>query len=168
VGREECSTPEFGHEGGEGHAVEAEPDRLHEQRTGQMKAVIIRELGETEVLRIVTTAIPEPGSGTGRHRCGLCWRGTLPKSSTGAAWSMYNSPLCPASRLRSGSAPEVRVLTIFTVGPPVATLTIVDSGGHAEVVVTSADLVARLDRLGIGMGVAAALPSVCSTAVCNS
>lgn len=40
-----------------------------------------------------------------------------------------------------------------------AALTIVDSGGYAEVVLTSASLVAPLDGSGVGLDVAAALPS---------
>ena len=54
--------------------------------------------------------------------------------------------------------PRPRASTDLTVGQPVAALTIVDSGGYAEVVVTSAELVAPLDGLGLDLGVAAALP----------
>jgi NADPH2:quinone reductase len=52
----------------------------------------------------------------------------------------------------------------LTVGQPVAALTIVDSGGYAEVVTTSADLVATLDDHDLDLSVAAALPSNSTTA----
>ncbi|GAA3228274.1 zinc-binding dehydrogenase [Nonomuraea helvata] len=55
-------------------------------------------------------------------------------------------------------------VTGLHVGRPVAALTIVDSGGYAEVVTTSADLVAPLDGLDLGLDVAAAIPSNSTTA----
>ncbi|MER7191306.1 quinone oxidoreductase family protein [Streptomyces flaveolus] len=130
----------------------------------QMKAVTIPEFGEAEVLRIAAMTIPEPGPG----------QVAIDVAYAGANFAevLYRRgvvdvplPFVPgievAGRIRAiGEGVEE-----LAVGQPVAALTIVGSGGYAEVVVTSADLVAPLDGgLGIGMDVAAALPSNSTTA----
>jgi NADPH2:quinone reductase len=129
----------------------------------QMKAVTIPEFGEAEVLRVATMAAPEPGPG----------QVAIDVAYAGANFAeiLYRRgvvdvplPFVPgievAGRIRAlGEGVEN-----LAVGQPVAALTIVDSGGYAEVAVTSADLVAPLDGHGIGMGVAAALPSNSTTA----
>ncbi|MCO6009225.1 zinc-binding dehydrogenase [Actinoallomurus purpureus] len=129
----------------------------------QMKAVTIPEFGDAEVLRVDTMPIPEPGPG----------QVTIDVAYAGANFAevLYRRgvvdvplPFVPgievAGRIRAVGAG----VEDLTAGQPVAALTIVDSGGYAEVAVTSADLVAPLDGLGIEMGVAAALPSNSTTA----
>ncbi|MBL1101006.1 quinone oxidoreductase family protein [Streptomyces coffeae] len=129
----------------------------------QMTAVTIHEFGEADVLHVATMPIPEPGPG----------QVAIDVAYAGANFAevLYRRgvvdvplPFVPgievAGRIRAvGEGVESLI-----VGQPVAALTIVDSGGYAEVAVTSADLVTPLDGLGIGMGVAAALPSNSTTA----
>jgi NADPH2:quinone reductase len=129
----------------------------------QMQAVTIPKFGEADVLRLAALTIPEPGPG----------QVAIDVAYAGANFAevLYRRgvvdvplPFVPgievAGRIRAvGEGVEE-----LAVGQPVAALTIVSSGGYAEVVVTSADLVAPLDGLGIGMDVAAALPSNSTTA----
>ncbi|WP_406137029.1 zinc-binding alcohol dehydrogenase family protein [Streptomyces sp. NBC_01089] len=130
--------------------------------SAQMKAVTIPEFGEADVLRVATVPVPEPGPG----------QVAIDVAYAGANFAeiLYRRgvvdvplPFVPgievAGRIRAvGEGVEG-----LRVGQPVAALTIVDSGGYAEVVLTSASLVAPLDGLGsgpgVGLGVAAALPS---------
>ncbi|MDQ0792220.1 zinc-binding dehydrogenase [Streptomyces sp. B1I3] len=132
-------------------------DRTH------MNAVIVPEFGEADVLRPATLPIPEPGPG----------QVAIDVAYAGANFAeiLYRRgvvdvplPFVPgievAGRIRAvGEGVEG-----LTAGQPVAALTIVGSGGYAEVVVTSAELIAPLDGLGIGLDVAAALPSNSTTA----
>ncbi|MGW1838499.1 quinone oxidoreductase family protein [Streptomyces sp. BBFR2] len=131
--------------------------------TTQMTAVTIPEFGEAGVLRTVTMAAPEPGPG----------EVTVDVAFAGANFAeiLYRRgvvdvplPFVPgievAGRIRAvGEGVEG-----LSAGQPVAALTIVGSGGYAEVAVVPADLVAPLDGLGIGLDAAAALPSNSTTA----
>jgi NADPH2:quinone reductase len=129
----------------------------------QMKAVDIPEFGPAEVLRLDTVAIPEPDPG----------QVAIDVAYAGANFAevLYRQgvvdvplPFVPgievSGRIRALGAD----VTGFVIGQPVAALTIVDSGGYAEVVVTSADLVAPLDEHDLSLELAAALPSNSTTA----
>lgn len=131
--------------------------------TTQMQAITIPEFGPAEVLRPATVDIPEPGPG----------QVSIDVAYAGANFAevLYRQgivgvplPFVPgievSGRIRA-VGPDV---TDLTVGRPVAALTIVDSGGYAEVVVTSAALVAPLDGLDLSLDLAAALPSNSTTA----
>ncbi|MFI7193032.1 zinc-binding alcohol dehydrogenase family protein [Nocardia nova] len=131
--------------------------------TTQMRAITIPEFGPAEVLRPATVDIPEPGPG----------QVSIDVAYAGANFAevLYRQgvvgvplPFVPgievSGRIRA-VGPDV---TGLTVGRPVAALTIVDSGGYAEVVVTSAALVAPLDGLDLSLDLAAALPSNSTTA----
>ncbi|MGW4556622.1 quinone oxidoreductase family protein [Streptomyces sp. NPDC004365] len=129
----------------------------------QIKAVIIPEFGEAEVLRVATVAVPEPGPG----------QVAIDVAYAGANFAevLYRRgvvdvplPFVPGIEVAGRIRAVGQGVENLVVGQPVAALTIVDSGGYAEVVVTSADLVAPLDGQGIGMDVAAALPSNGTTA----
>lgn len=129
----------------------------------QMKAVTIPEFGEAEVLRVEQMPVPEPGPG----------QVSIDVAYAGANFAevLYRRgvvdvplPFVPGIEVSGRIRALGEGVTDLTVGQPVAALTIVDSGGYAEVVVTFADLVAPLDGLGIGLGVAAALPSNSTTA----
>jgi NADPH2:quinone reductase len=128
-----------------------------------MRAITIPEFGPAEVLRPATVDIPEPGPG----------QVSIDVAYAGANFAevLYRQgvvgvplPFVPgievSGRIRA-VGPDV---TDLTVGRPVAALTIVDSGGYAEVVVTSAALVAPLDGLDLSLDLAAALPSNSTTA----
>ncbi|MEO3869440.1 zinc-binding dehydrogenase [Nonomuraea sp. B12E4] len=128
-----------------------------------MRAIIIPEFGTADVLRLADVKIPEPGPG----------QVAIDVAYAGANFAeiLYRQgvvdvplPFVPgievSGRIRA-LGPGVEDLR---VGQPVAALTIVDSGGYAGVAVTSADLVAPLDGLGLGLDVAAALPSNSTTA----
>lgn len=129
----------------------------------QMQAITIPQFGPAEVLRPATVDIPEPGPG----------QVSIDVAYAGANFAevLYRQgvvgvplPFVPgievSGRIRA-VGPDVAGLT---VGRPVAALTIVDSGGYAEVVVTSAALVAPLDGLDLSLDIAAALPSNSTTA----
>ncbi|MEV0086353.1 zinc-binding dehydrogenase [Saccharopolyspora sp. NPDC050642] len=129
----------------------------------QMKAVTIPEFGPADVLRLDTVDVPEPGPG----------QVSIDVAYAGANFAevLYRQgvvdvplPFVPgievSGRIRA-LGPGVKG---FSVGQPVAALTIVDSGGYAEVVTTSAELVAALDGHDLGLDLAAALPSNSTTA----
>ncbi|GAA4614918.1 zinc-binding dehydrogenase [Actinoallomurus liliacearum] len=129
----------------------------------QMKAVTIPEFGEAEVLRTDKVAIPEPGPG----------QVAIDVAYAGANFAevLYRRgvvdvplPFVPGIEVAGRIRAVGEGVEDLTVGQRVAALTIVDSGGYAEVAVTSADLVAPLDDLGLGLDVAAALPSNSTTA----
>ncbi|MCO5999741.1 quinone oxidoreductase family protein [Actinoallomurus rhizosphaericola] len=129
----------------------------------QMKAVTIPEFGEAEVLRTDEVAVPEPGPG----------EVAIDVAYAGANFAevLYRRgvvdvplPFVPGIEVSGRIRAVGDGVEDLTVGQPVAALTIVDSGGYAEVVVTSADLVAPLDGLDLGLDVAAALPSNSTTA----
>lgn len=135
----------------------------NDSSNAQMTAVTIPEFGAAEVLRRATVRVPEPGPG--QVAIDVAWAGA------NFAEILYRRgvvdvplPFVPgievAGRIRAvGEGVEG-----LTVGQPVAALTIVDSGGYAEVVITSAALVAPLDGLDLAMDTAAALPSNSTTA----
>lgn len=131
--------------------------------TTRMRAITIPEFGEAEVLRFDGVDIPEPGPG----------QVSIDVAYAGANFAevLYRRgvvdvprPFVPgievSGRVRA-VGPDVDGLRI---GQPVAALTIVDSGGYAEVVVTSATLVVPLDGGDLDLSVAAALPSNSTTA----
>ncbi|MFF1694654.1 zinc-binding alcohol dehydrogenase family protein [Streptomyces sp. NPDC058257] len=128
-----------------------------------MKAVTIPSFGTADVLRLDEVKIPEPGPG----------QVSIDVAYAGANFAevLYRQgvvdvplPFVPgievSGRIRA-LGPGVEGLS---VGQPVAALTIVDSGGYAEVVTTSADLVAPLDGYDLSLETAAALPSNSTTA----
>ncbi|MCK2215652.1 zinc-binding dehydrogenase [Actinomadura sp. ATCC 31491] len=128
-----------------------------------MRAITIPAFGDADVLRLDEVETPEPGPG----------QVSIAVSHAGANFAeiLYRQgvvdvplPFVPGIEV-SG-----RVLAVgpgvegLRPGQPVAALTIVDSGGYAEVVTTAAELVAPLDGTGLGLDVAAALPSNSTTA----
>ncbi|WP_405913198.1 zinc-binding dehydrogenase [Streptomyces sp. NBC_00963] len=126
--------------------------------SAQMKAVTIPEFGEAEVLRIATVPVPEPGPG----------QVAIDVAYAGANFAeiLYRRgvvdvplPFVPGIEVAGRIRALGEGVADLRVGQPVAALTIVDSGGYAEVVLTSASLVAPLDGSGVGLDVAAALPS---------
>nr|WP_236055619.1 zinc-binding dehydrogenase [Streptomyces sabulosicollis] len=128
-----------------------------------MKAVTIPEFGDAEVLRVATLPVPEPGPG----------QVAIDVAYAGANFAevLYRRgvvdvplPFVPGIEVAGRIRTVGEGVADLTAGQPVAALSIVDSGGYAEVVVTSADLVVPLDGLGIGMDIAAALPSNSTTA----
>ncbi|MGW4275808.1 quinone oxidoreductase family protein [Streptomyces seoulensis] len=131
--------------------------------SAQMKAVIIPEFGEADVLRVAGRPVPQPGPG----------QVTVDVAYAGANFAeiLYRRgvvdvplPFVPGIEVAGRVRAVGEGVGHLAVGQPVAALTIVDSGGYAEVAVTSADLVAPLDGLGLPMDVAAALPSNSTTA----
>ncbi|MFG2006104.1 zinc-binding alcohol dehydrogenase family protein [Spirillospora sp. NPDC048911] len=128
-----------------------------------MKAVTIPEFGEAGVLTLADVKTPEPGPGQVAidvTYAGANFAEVLYRQGVVDVPLPYVPGIEVAGHVRA-VGPEVEGLT---VGQPVAALTIVDSGGYAEVVVTSADLVAPLDGRALGLDVAAAVPSNSTTA----
>jgi NADPH2:quinone reductase len=129
----------------------------------QMKAVVIPEFGAAEVLRVGEVPVPEPGPGqvaidvayAGANFAEVLYRRGLVDVPL---------PFVPGIEVSGRISAVGAGVEDLTVGQPVAALTIVGGGGHAEVVVTSAELVAPLDGLRLPMDVAAALPSNSTTA----
>ncbi|MEV6568710.1 quinone oxidoreductase family protein [Streptomyces kronopolitis] len=128
-----------------------------------MKAVTIPEFGAAEVLRVERMPIPEPGPG----------QVAIDVAYAGANFAevLYRRgvvdvplPFVPGIEVSGRIRALGEGVTDLRVGQPVAALTIVDSGGYAEVALAPADLVAPLDGLDLGLGVAAALPSNSTTA----
>ncbi|MEV0387630.1 zinc-binding dehydrogenase [Nonomuraea sp. NPDC050643] len=128
-----------------------------------MKAITIPEFGSADVLRLDDVRIPEPGPG----------QVSIDVDYAGANFAevLYRRgvvdvplPFVPGIEVSGRIRALGRGVEGLRVGQAVAALTIVDSGGYAEVVTASADLVASLDGHDLGMGVAAALPSNSTTA----
>ncbi|MBS2534785.1 zinc-binding dehydrogenase [Catenulispora sp. NF23] len=149
-----------------------------------MRAVVIPEFGEAEVLREAAIAVPEPGAG----------QVSIDVAYAGANFAevLYRQgvvdvplPFVPGIEVSGRIRAVGAGVEGFVVGQPVAALTIVDSGGYAEVAVTDARLVAPLadgtadrttagtaDRTGsdpatgtgLDLATAAALPSNSTTA----
>ncbi|MEU4839517.1 quinone oxidoreductase family protein [Nocardia testacea] len=129
----------------------------------QMRAVIIPEFGPAEVLRQTTVAVPEPGPGQVAIEvayAGANFAEILYRQGVADVALPFVPGIEVAGRIRA-LGPGVRGLS---VGAPVAALTIVDSGGYAEVVVTAADLVVPFDEARLSPVVAAAVPSNSTTA----
>ncbi|WP_327088211.1 zinc-binding dehydrogenase [Nonomuraea sp. NBC_01738] len=128
-----------------------------------MEAITIPEFGGAEVLRLSEVAIPEPGPGqvavdvayAGANFAEILYRQGI---------ADVPLPFVPGIEVSGHIRALGDGVEGLRVGQPVAALTIVDSGGYAEVVVTSADLVAPLDGLDLGLDIAAALPSNSTTA----
>ena len=130
----------------------------------QMKAVVIPEFGEAEVLREVAAAVPEPGAG----------QVSIDVAYAGANFAevLYRRgvvdvplPFVPGIEVSGRVRAVGEGVSGLAVGQPVAALTIVDSGGYAEVAVTDAELVAPLaDAAHPDLITAAALPSNSTTA----
>ncbi|TDD00499.1 NADPH:quinone reductase [Nonomuraea deserti] len=128
-----------------------------------MRAITIPEFGGADVLLAAEVKIPEPGPGqvaidvayAGANFAEILYRQGL------AAVPLPFVPGIEVSGRIRALGPGV---TGLRVGQPVAALTIVDSGGYAEVVTTSAELVAPLDGFDLGLNVAAAIPSNSTTA----
>ncbi|MGW4499333.1 quinone oxidoreductase family protein [Micromonospora sp. NPDC004336] len=129
----------------------------------QMKAITIPEFGAADVLRLDEVKIPAPGRG----------QVAIDVAYAGANFAeiLYRRgvvdvplPFVPGIEVSGRIRALGEGVEGLSVGQPVAALTIVDGGGYAEVVVTSADLVAPLDGLGLDLDVAAALPSNSTTA----
>jgi NADPH:quinone reductase len=130
-----------------------------------MKAVVIHEFGEAEVLREALIPVPEPGAG----------QVSIDVAYAGANFAevLYRRgvvdvplPFVPGIEVSGRVRAVGDGVTELTVGQPVAALTIVDSGGYAEVAVTDARLVAPLtdSASGLDLATAAALPSNSTTA----
>jgi NADPH:quinone reductase len=130
-----------------------------------MKAVVIPEFGEAEVLREALIPVPEPGAG----------QVSIDVAYAGANFAevLYRRgvvdvplPFVPGIEVSGRVRAVGDGVTELTVGQPVAALTIVDSGGYAEVAVTDARLVAPLtdSASGLDLATAAALPSNSTTA----
>lgn len=128
-----------------------------------MRAITIPQFGSADVLRLDEVEVPEPGPG----------QVSIDVAYAGANFAeiLYRRgvvdvplPFVPgievSGRVRA-LGPGVEGLR---AGQPVAALTIVDGGGYAEVVTTSADLVTPLDGYDLDLGTAAALPSNSATA----
>ncbi|MEV0232118.1 zinc-binding dehydrogenase [Nonomuraea sp. NPDC050786] len=128
-----------------------------------MRAITIPEFGGADVLRTAEVEVPEPGPGqvaidvayAGANFAEVLYRrGVAP----------VPLPFVPGIEVSGHIRALGPGVTGLYVGQPVAALTIVDSGGYAETVTTSADLVAPLDGLDLGLDVAAAIPSNSTTA----
>jgi NADPH2:quinone reductase len=130
-----------------------------------MKAVVIPEFGEAEVLREALIPVPEPGAG----------QVSIDVAYAGANFAevLYRRgvvdvplPFVPGIEVSGRVRAVGDGVTELIVGQPVAALTIVDSGGYAEVAVTDARLVAPLtdSASGLDLATAAALPSNSTTA----
>lgn len=130
-----------------------------------MQAVVIPEFGEAEVLRETLVPVPEPGAG----------QVAIDVAYAGANFAevLYRRgvvdvplPFVPGIEVAGRVRAVGEGVTGLKAGQPVAALTIVDSGGYAEVAVTDARLVAPLidSASGLDLATAAALPSNSTTA----
>ena len=119
----------------------------------RMRAVTVPEFGGPEVLRVAELPVPEPGPGqisVDVEYAGVNFAEILYRQG----FRDVPLPFVPGIEV----AGRVRALGPGVDGPepgrPVAALTVVDSGGYAEVVVTDAELVAPLDEPVVGGGLA--------------
>ncbi|MEW9552842.1 zinc-binding alcohol dehydrogenase family protein [Nonomuraea sp. NPDC050783] len=128
-----------------------------------MRAITIPAFGDADVLRLDEVTTPEPGPG----------QVAIDVAYAGANFAeiLYRQgvvdvplPFVPGIEVSGRIRALGPGVTHLRVGQQVAALTIVDSGGYAEVVTTSAELVAPLDGLDLKPAVAAALPSNSTTA----
>ncbi|MFC5750909.1 quinone oxidoreductase family protein [Actinomadura rugatobispora] len=128
-----------------------------------MRAITIPEFGGAEVLRLDERPVPEPGPGQVSidvEYAGANFAEILYRQGIADVPLPFVPGIEVSGRVRALGA-DVDGLS---PGQPVAALTVVDSGGYAEVVVTSADLVAPIDGFGLSPEVAAAVPSNSTTA----
>lgn len=129
----------------------------------RMTAVTIPAFGDADVLRFEQLPVPEPGPGQVAIDvafAGVNFAEILYRRGVVDVALPFVPGIEVSGRVRAVGAG----VTGLEVGQPVAALTIVDSGGYAEVVVTAADLVVPLDGLGVGLDVAAGVPSNSTTA----
>ncbi|MFD7924087.1 zinc-binding alcohol dehydrogenase family protein [Streptomyces sp. NPDC059740] len=131
--------------------------------TERTRAVAITGFGEADVLQVVDTELPLPGPG----------QVSVDVAYAGANFAeiLYRRgvvdvplPFVPGIEVAGHVRAVGPGVEGLTVGQPVAALTIVDGGGYARTVTTAAELVAPLDGLGLGLDLAAALPSNSTTA----
>ncbi|MGC4747321.1 quinone oxidoreductase family protein [Micromonospora sp. DT201] len=131
--------------------------------TMRMTAVTIPSFGTADVLRRDEMTVPEPGPG----------EVSIDVAYAGANFAevLYRRgvvdvrlPFVPGIEVAGRIRAVGEGVDSVAVGQPVAALTIVNSGGYAEVAVTAAALVAPLDGLNLGLDLAAALPSNSTTA----
>jgi len=128
-----------------------------------MRAVTIPAYGGADVLRLDDVPAPEPGPGevavdvayAGANFAEVLYRRGLVDVPL---------PFVPGIEVSGHVRAVGPDVTGLRVGEPVAALTIVHSGGYAEVVTTAADLVAPLAGTGLALDVAAAVPSNSTTA----
>ncbi|GAA2582370.1 zinc-binding dehydrogenase [Actinomadura fulvescens] len=128
-----------------------------------MRAVTIPAFGDAGVLTMADVKIPEPGPGQVAidvAYAGANFAEILYRQGVADVPLPFVPGIEVAGHIRA-LGPDVEGLR---VGQAVAALTIVDSGGYAEVVVTSADLVAPLEGGALDLRVAAAVPSNSTTA----
>ncbi|HEY3502101.1 MAG TPA: zinc-binding dehydrogenase [Actinocatenispora sp.] len=135
---------------------------MSSETTATMHAVTIPEFGDADVLRHDSVPVPEPGPG----------QVSIDVAYAGANFAevLYRRgvvdvplPFVPGIEVAGHVRAVGAGVTGLRAGQPVAALTIVDSGGYAEVVVTSAHLVAPLAG-DLDLATAAALPSNSTTA----
>ncbi|MFE0135621.1 zinc-binding alcohol dehydrogenase family protein [Streptomyces sp. NPDC059037] len=131
--------------------------------THTMQAMTIPEFGTADVLRLAEVKTPEPGPGQVAIEvayAGVNFAEVLFRQGVVDVPLPYVPGIEVSGHVRAlGEGVEG-----LTVGQPVAALTIVDGGGYGEVVTTAAELVAPLDGSGLGLDVAAVLPSNSTTA----
>ncbi|MBF6174845.1 zinc-binding dehydrogenase [Nocardia blacklockiae] len=128
-----------------------------------MTAITIPSFGAAEVLREAVVPVPDPGPG----------QVAVDVAYAGANFAeiLYRQgvvdvplPFVPGIEVSGHVRAVGPGVTGLTVGQPVAALTIVGSGGYAEVVVTAAELVVPIDERALSLATAAALPSNSTTA----
>ncbi|TGA99645.1 zinc-binding dehydrogenase [Streptomyces sp. MZ04] len=131
--------------------------------THTMQAMTIPEFGTADVLRLADVKTPEPGPG----------QVSIDVAYAGANFAevLFRQgvvdvplPFVPGIEVSGHIRALGEGVEGLAVGQPVAALTIVDGGGYGEVVTTAAELVAPLDGSGLGLDVAAVLPSNSTTA----
>ena len=130
-----------------------------------MKAVVIPQFGAADVLEVREMPVPEPGPG--EVAIDVAYAGV------NYAEVLYRKgiadvplPFIPGIEVSGTIRALGAGVNGLQVGQPVAALTIVKSGGYAEVVVTTAALTFPLDELpgSVGLVTAAAFPSNTTTA----
>jgi len=130
-----------------------------------MKAVVIPQFGTADVLEVREMPMPEPGPG--EVAIDVAYAGV------NYAEVLYRKgvvdvplPFIPGIEVSGTIRTLGKGVSGLRVGQPVAALTIVKSGGYAEVVVTAAALTFPLDELkgGVDMMTVAAFPSNTITA----
>jgi NADPH2:quinone reductase len=135
-----------------------------------VRAVIIPEFGDSRVLKV--SDVPEPEPGPGQVSIAVAFAGI------NYAEVLYRRgvvpvplPFVPGIEVSGHVKALGEGVQGLSVGQPVAALTIVDSGGYAETVVTDARLAVPLDVAVAGGGLAgdlaraAAVPSNTTTAL---
>lgn len=131
--------------------------------TVEQHAVTIPEFGTADVLRLETRQVPQPGPG----------QVSIDVAYAGANFAeiLYRRgvvdvplPFVPGIEVSGRVRALGAGVSGLEVGQRVAALTIVDSGGYAQVVVTSAHLVSPLPEEFTALPTAAALPSNSTTA----